>query len=283
MVEAAPARAGAMKKGGRWVGKIQTLFYLIYYRPNTQQINKVIKDAFAIWYSPICVPRCTSLKLLRDVYLVSSLTVIDRGGSKSGSRGSGKSNHAKGGGDDNGIGGHGVKTDKPPCVGICHYNRLFGIVTPAPKPRLREKMLRIVRRNVCLTKLATGFFHMSLIPIFSCCVKKMHFVLWQTFLLPTEFDDRFSPQGGVRRLVLPEQAQPVTGAAWGPLEKRPGLSRLISRLTSRLVFKHISKKYSHHWFDEQAWVSQALKYPLIYKPYLFSTKRLSWTPNYLLI
>jgi len=73
MVEAAPARAGAMKKGGR-------------------------------------------------------------GGSKSGSRGSGKSNHPKGG-DDNGIGGHGVKTDKPPCVGICHYNRLFGIVTPAPQPR----------------------------------------------------------------------------------------------------------------------------------------------------
>ena len=116
---------------------------------------------------------------------------------------------------------------------------------------------------------------MSLIPIFSRCVKKMHFVLGQTFLLPTEFNDRFSPQGGVRRLVLPEQAQPVTGAAWGPLEKRPRLSGLIWRL--------VSKKYSQHWFDEQAWVSQALKYPLIYKPYLFSTKRLSWTPKYLLI
>merc|ERR1712013_410709 len=41
----------------------------------------------------------------------------------------------KGGGDDSGIGGHGVKTEKPPCVGICHYNRIFGIVTPEPKPR----------------------------------------------------------------------------------------------------------------------------------------------------
>merc|ERR1719192_521332 len=51
-----------------------------------------------------------------------------RGGSKGGSRGSGKSNHPKGGGDD-------VKTEKPPCVGICHYNRIFGIVTPEPKPR----------------------------------------------------------------------------------------------------------------------------------------------------
>ena len=58
-----------------------------------------------------------------------------RGGSKGGSRGSGKSNHPKGGGDDSGIGGHGVKTEKPPCVGICHYNRIFGIVTPEPKPR----------------------------------------------------------------------------------------------------------------------------------------------------
>merc|ERR1712013_637350 len=48
-----------------------------------------------------------------------------RGGSKGGSRGSGKSNHPKGGGDDSGIGGHGVKTERPPCVGICHYNRIF--------------------------------------------------------------------------------------------------------------------------------------------------------------
>merc|ERR1712107_476551 len=54
---------------------------------------------------------------------------------KGGSRGSGKSNHPKGGGDDSGIGGHGVKTEKPPCVGICHCNRIFGIVTPEPKPR----------------------------------------------------------------------------------------------------------------------------------------------------
>ena len=61
-------------------------------------------------------------------------------------------------------------------------------------------------------------------------------------------------QGGLRRLVLPEQAQLVTGAAWGPLEKRPRLSGLISRLVSN----HISKKYSHQQFEKQAWASQAL-------------------------
>ena len=43
---------------------------------------------------------------------------------------------------------------------------------------LLEKFLRTsLISNICLTKLATGIFHMSLIPIFSRCVKKMHFVL----------------------------------------------------------------------------------------------------------
>merc|ERR1712013_179622 len=50
-------------------------------------------------------------------------------------RAGGAMKKGRGGGDDSGIGGHGVKTEKPPCVGICHYNRIFGIVTPEPKPR----------------------------------------------------------------------------------------------------------------------------------------------------
>ena len=128
-------------------------------------------------------------------YLVSC--VHDRGGSKGGSRGSGKSNHPKGGGEDNGIGGHGVKTDKPPCVGICHYNRLFGIVTPAPKPRWWKGNLMIMGK----------LWHLS-------CPERFDLILYLC-------------QGSVCGSVLPEQAEPLPGPARGPLEKGPRLGRLI--------------------------------------------------------
>ena len=61
---------------------------------------------------------------------------ICRGGSKgSGSRGSGRSNHPSGDDGDGGIGGGGVRTDKPPCVGLCYYNKLHGIPQESTTPR----------------------------------------------------------------------------------------------------------------------------------------------------
>ena len=59
-----------------------------------------------------------------------------RGGSKgSGSRGSGRSNHPSGDDGDGGIGGSGIRTDKPPCVGLCYYNKLHGIPQESTTPR----------------------------------------------------------------------------------------------------------------------------------------------------
>ena len=59
-----------------------------------------------------------------------------RGGSKgSGSRGSGRSNHPSGDDSDGGIGGSGIRTDKPPCVGLCYYNKLHGIPQESTTPR----------------------------------------------------------------------------------------------------------------------------------------------------
>merc|ERR1712212_516745 len=54
-----------------------------------------------------------------------------KGGSKSmmknrgGSKGSGSS----------GSGGSGIRTDKPPCVGLCYYNKLHGIPIESTTPR----------------------------------------------------------------------------------------------------------------------------------------------------
>merc|ERR1711936_87104 len=60
----------------------------------------------------------------------------NRGGSKgSGSRGSGRSNHPTGEDGDSGIGGSGIRTDKPPCVGLCYYNKLHGIPIESTTPR----------------------------------------------------------------------------------------------------------------------------------------------------
>merc|ERR1712037_548380 len=48
----------------------------------------------------------------------------NRGGSKgSGSRGRGVSNHPSGEDGDSGVGGSGIRTDKPPCVGLCYYTK----------------------------------------------------------------------------------------------------------------------------------------------------------------
>ena len=59
-----------------------------------------------------------------------------RGGSKgSGSRGSGRSNHPSGEDGDSGVGGSGIRTDKPPCVGLCYYNKLHGIPLESTTPR----------------------------------------------------------------------------------------------------------------------------------------------------
>ena len=59
-----------------------------------------------------------------------------RGGSKgSGSRGSGRSNHPSGEDGDSGVGGSGIRTDKPPCVGLCYYNKLHGIPIETTTPR----------------------------------------------------------------------------------------------------------------------------------------------------
>ena len=202
MVEAAPARAGAMKKGGRWA------------HPGT----------------PV-------------VFLVSC--VHDRGGSKGGSRGSGKSNHPKGGGEDNGIGGHGVKTDKPPCVGICHYNRLFGIVTPAPKPRWWKGNLMIMGK----------LWHLS-------CPERFDLILYLC-------------QGSVRGSVLPEQAEPLPGPARGPLEKGPRLGRLIPIGGSG---EWSTQVHTIQQLEEQAWVSQALN-----THWYINHIYLSWAPWYLSI
>ena len=59
-----------------------------------------------------------------------------RGGSKgSGSRGRGVSNHPSGEDGDSGVGGSGIRTDKPPCVGLCYYNKLHGIPLESTTPR----------------------------------------------------------------------------------------------------------------------------------------------------
>ena len=200
MVEAAPARAGAMKKGGRWA------------HPGT--FSRLMRS----WH---------------------------RGGSKGGSRGSGKSNHPKGGGEDNGIGGHGVKTDKPPCVGICHYNRLFGIVTPAPKPRWWKGNLMIMGK----------LWHLS-------CPERFDLILYLS-------------QGSVRGSVLPEQAEPLPGPAWGPLEKGPRLGRLIPIGGSG---EWSTQVHTIQQLEEQAWVSQALN-----THWYINHIYLSWAPWYLSI
>ena len=63
-----------------------------------------------------------------------------RGGSKgSGSRGSGRSNHPSGEDGDSGVGGSGIRTDKPPCVGLCYYNKLHGIPIESTTPRYEIK------------------------------------------------------------------------------------------------------------------------------------------------
>merc|ERR1711936_444525 len=60
----------------------------------------------------------------------------NRGGSKgSGSRGSGRSNHPSGDDNDDGLSGSGIKTDKPPCVGLCYYNKLHGLPIETTTPR----------------------------------------------------------------------------------------------------------------------------------------------------
>merc|ERR1712032_1245356 len=57
----------------------------------------------------------------------------NRGGSKgSGSRGSGRSNHPSG---EDGVSGIGIRTDKPPCFGLCYYNKLHGIPIESTTPR----------------------------------------------------------------------------------------------------------------------------------------------------
>ena len=57
-----------------------------------------------------------------------------------------------------------------------------------------------------------------------------------------QYFSQYLSQGSVRRFVLPEQAQPVAGAARGPLEKR-------ARLSGGLRANNLKT---------QAWVSQAL-------------------------
>ena len=67
---------------------------------------------------------------------IYKLQISCRGGSKgSGSRGSGRSNHPSGDDNDDGLSGSGIKTDKPPCVGLCYYNKLHGLPIETTTPR----------------------------------------------------------------------------------------------------------------------------------------------------
>ena len=59
----------------------------------------------------------------------------------------------------------------------------------------------------------------------------------------------------MRGSVLPEQAEPLPGPAWGPLEKGPRLGRLIPIGGSG---EWSTQVHTIQQLEEQAWVSQAL-------------------------
>ena len=94
--------------------------------------------------------------------------MIHRGGSKgSGSRGSGRSNHPSGEDGDSGIGGSGIRTDKPPCVGLCYYNKLHGIPIESTTPRYKFPFL-----NNSLETLLTGNPALASVTSTSCVSPK---------------------------------------------------------------------------------------------------------------
>jgi len=66
-------------------------------------------------------------------------------GNKRGSstKGGGKSNHAEGDGG-LGLGRSQGKSEKPPCVGICHYNRIHGIIPDPVKEAERKNRIPCV-------------------------------------------------------------------------------------------------------------------------------------------